>query len=86
MLARDINRLVFEQFKSAQDILKVLLDVGKNARGSFEKTSEQTSLLEIFKLFRRESEGADDAARRQKESGDAHDDDDVVCCIKSDYG
>jgi hypothetical protein len=79
MLARDINRLVFEQFQSAQDILKVLLDVSEDARGSLEKTSQQTSLLEIFKLFRRESQGADDAARRQKESGDAHGDDEVVC-------
>ena len=82
MLARDINRLVLEQFESAQDILKVLLNILKNARGSLEKTAEQTSLLEIFELFRRESQGTDDAARRQKESADAHGDDDGLCVYK----
>ena len=82
MLARDINRLVLEQFESAQDILKVLLDILKNSRGSLEQTTEQTSLLEIFKLFRRESQGADDAARGKKESADAHGDDDGLCVYK----
>jgi hypothetical protein len=82
MLARDIDRLVFEQFESAQDILKVLLDILKNSRGSLEQTTEQTSLLEIFKLFRRESQGADDAARGKKEGADAHGDDDGLCVYK----
>ena len=82
MLARDINRLVLEQIERAQDVLQVLLDVLQNTRGSLEQTAEQTSLLEIFKLFGRESQGADDAARRQKESADAHGDDDGLCVYK----
>ena len=82
MMARDINRLVLEQVESAQDILKVLFNILQNTRSSLEQTAEQTSLLEIFKLFGRESQGADDAARRQKESADAHGDDDGLCVYK----
>jgi thioredoxin-like negative regulator of GroEL len=64
MLARDINGLVLEQIQSAQNALKVLLNILQNPRGSLEETTEQTSLLEIFELFGRESQGAGNAACR----------------------
>jgi hypothetical protein len=64
MLARDIDGLVLEQIQSAQDILKVLLNILQDARGSLEETAEQTSLLEIFELFGWESQGAGNAACR----------------------
>ena len=72
MNTRDINRLLLEQIESAQDIAKILLNILKNTRGSLEETAEQTSLLKIFELFGRESQGADDAGRGQKESAGAH--------------
>jgi hypothetical protein len=64
MLARDIDGLVLEQIQSAQDILKVLLNILQDTRGSLEQTAEQASLFEVFELFGRESQGANNAACR----------------------
>jgi hypothetical protein len=72
MVARDINGLVLKQIESVQDILKIMFDSLKQTGGSLEQATEETTLLEVFELLRRESQRAGNAGCGKKESVDAH--------------
>ena len=64
MNAGNINRLVFERIKSAQDAFKIFLDILNKLRSHLEQTTEKTSRLEILKVLCRESQRAGNAACR----------------------